>query len=380
MADNKALWKLFCAIEKILLKHEAHIFGGYIRDKLLHDYHAQNFYRKQNTWENYTNLEILPEHSERVLIPKDIDCFMRTQQIEKLITSLKDKQFSVRIVSSRPAHLYFGSNTLHELKHMKLEIRPIIHSFFKHLVPTNNYSLFIDITHTNDESVDMYKLLSSNIDFECNSLFITPMNELRLSSWFGKHLSAFEKLQKINEIIEDIISHKARTIIYRQIPEYRIQKMLEKKWIIIDNELSVSRRDLKEPDTCVICAGEFINDDIKVKYGQCSTLYHLKCFHTMASHQEFKNKCPVCSEHMNKPLYAIRQLFPTIGQQTTGQPELQERSSRSQEQQIIQGFEAIQGIRAIQGLQGLQGIQAINDVAEPIEELIGGLTRLLIPN
>ena len=85
-------------IAEIFLNNGAHIFGGYVRDKLLHDSHAQKFYKKYGydadagdleNRKNYANLTISPELNGRMLCAKDIDCYMTRESLDSAILKLR---------------------------------------------------------------------------------------------------------------------------------------------------------------------------------------------------------------------------------------------------------------------------------------------------
>lgn len=313
MANQKALWKCMVSIEKILREHDAYIFGGYVRDKIIHDYHAEQFYINDYDIDRYNDNTYYPEHKERCLIPKDIDSFMTTPNMHKFIKTLKVKNYSIKVILEQPANLYFNTNKLSKLMYSKLLIFPKVHDFLKELINTLVYTIEVDIIHINDTNIDLYTRLLDNYDFECNSLIITPLNEFRLPFNIGKYLNPNEKITKITKICEDIIKHRAIMCMsnIKNIPRFRIDKMLSKGWIVNIIELKLENVSVAD-DNCIICIGELTTNSCMIKDQKCTGGYHPHCFLRMVKHEEFKHKCPICStpfRHISEDMKNMIELF-----------------------------------------------------------------------
>jgi hypothetical protein len=86
--DRRNIWKFKKEIASILIDHDAVIFGGFVRDMILHDSHATQFYEKNPnaTQQEYADDSVHPQTSGRLVIPRDIDCCISQQQLEAVIT------------------------------------------------------------------------------------------------------------------------------------------------------------------------------------------------------------------------------------------------------------------------------------------------------
>lgn len=300
---NKILWKIMLKIEKTIRESDGHLFGGYVRDKIIHDYHADCFYEKMKEatslieiQNKYNDLDFLPEHKDRCFLPSDIDAFMYTQDMIKMIDILRKKCFKIKTLKTRKANFYFLRDLpqfqeLSKLFHTKLIISPYVNSVLSELINGDCYSVSVDIIHTDDKKIKLEKILSDNFDYECNALMITPQNEYRLPLSLGCILTPKEKMNKIENIIENIKNKKAVTMGVFSISSYRIRKMLKKNWSLHYTDFILEKDD-NYGGHCLICHDSL--QSILIRDKHCDARYHTKCFMNMVSHQTYKNECPMC--------------------------------------------------------------------------------------
>ena len=305
---NKMRWKMMMEIKKSIQNVGGFIFGGLVRDQIIHDHHADHFYESVAD-KMYSPAEIdalykdpkyLPEHIDRCVMPDDIDCFMTTKALKKLTESeLKKRHYSVRIKKSQQANFYFlKHNSLSELLHTKLQIRFCVNGILTEHLDLSKYTVDVDIVHTDNPDINMYQLLSQNFDFECNSLLLTPDNELKLCAGMNKYLTPFEKMKKIGDIADDIKAKRARILPdMRDVPSFRMFKMLDKGWSIEGYAFQVIRQTIPYDGHCLICH-ETIESNIQhIKDKHCDARFHTKCFLQMIRHQNFNHKCPLCKNN-----------------------------------------------------------------------------------
>lgn len=302
---NKIQWKMILDIEKILLGSGLYIFGGYVRDKILHIHHANMFYEKtcksqeflNNIQTKYSDKTYLPEHNDRSLIPTDIDCFGTNVDIYTLIETFRKSEYILNVKKTKPAKFYLQSHqrspNIQHVFHTKIAVKFNIPKLLLEMIDADYFIVNLDLLHTTSTTFSMFDFMTSNYDFDCNSLVITPDSEYKLSSCLGKNLNADEKLEKITKIIANIKNKVAKTLPYMEPPIYRLIKMIKKGWQIKTNYLEFINND-KYDGHCLICHGDFENKDLQVKDHNCDARFHLKCFEKMINFGNYTNMCPMC--------------------------------------------------------------------------------------
>lgn len=287
-------------VERILLSKGVYIFGGYVRDKILHDHNATEYYKNLgdniNTDRLYIDSDYLPEYKDRRLLPFDIDCFTTNHDLKSVKETLISKQFTVIVKKTGKAQFYFNQNSNLDLYHTKLQIRPKIHDFLKDLVNVYEFTIDVDVIHCDQPVTKIYKELSENFDFECNSLIITPDMEYKLSYSIAKGLTPKEKTDKIQQIYDDIV-HK-RAVSLSITPKIRAYKMFAKEFDIITSNYHLIKNTKKYNGYCIICHGEFDNDKVCIKDPYCDAHFHVPCYLSMVSHDTFNDQCPMCKHNI----------------------------------------------------------------------------------
>jgi hypothetical protein len=307
---NKIVWKTMAFVEKTLLNHKAHIFGGYVRDKIVHDHHATVFYEEvladphakliaKDVQDKYNDATFLPKYAHRLLLPHDIDCFMYSDDMKTFIKAIQAACYTTHVKRSRQAKFYFSrlSNNvdpnLEKITHTKLLIRPRIPKVLEDSIDVNVFTVYLDILHTNDRDLDFFKTLTKNVDFECNGLIITPQNDYKLASSIGKFLNPMEKLEKIKEIFDNITNNIAKPVGYESdISLYRYMKMISKGWTLKLHPITIFRSTQTCDGHCLICHGDL--QGCLIKDSQCAALYHPLCFQKMIESSSFERQCPMC--------------------------------------------------------------------------------------
>ncbi len=316
---NKIRWLLLKQLEEVVLNCEMYIFGGYIRDKIRHDHFATEFYNHESIkvltnektiQEKYNDKTCLPEYIDRLSIPSDIDCFMQKKlDMNKLSKELMKKRLIWINNKTSKASFYIKIKedkkiTSEKILHTKLEIGFAINSAIMDVVSNlEQYHIKIDIIHAlNDIELDIGEIITSNIDFECNGLVITPDKEYKLASSLSTlYLSdPLKKHNKISQIINDIISSKAMLIGTNAL-SYRVRKMLNKNWHLYTERLTVIKPDNNyetEVETCLICHDDLKKSEYHIKHSKCSARYHCNCYNIMTQDLNFNEKCPVCNDEL----------------------------------------------------------------------------------
>lgn len=286
-----------------ILKAGGSIYGGFVRDRIIHDHHADHFYQNVNSQgytfkhiqELYGDKSFLPEHADRCLLPHDIDCFISNTNLVLFLKSMS-KEYILKVKRSAPANLYFGTHSgCTMLLHSKMSVSLKVNKILKSTVDTRPYTIDLDVIHA-DDSINIYKELSQNFDFECNSLILTPQNEFQLSHSIAEFLNPFEKIKKMDSIIADIKSKKAvmvNTVGSTGVPHHRIVKMILKGFRMESMSFEVMREKYAD-GYCIICHSEIDEKRHHIKDRNCDARCHSRCFISMIDHENFRNECAIC--------------------------------------------------------------------------------------
>ena len=227
ISKNSAKWKIFKELENIIHSSGLYIFGGYVRDKILHDYAARNFYTKYHEMKknksnmfseeflSYEDEKFLPEYKERTLLPKDIDTFGLEDSYAKLLLKLSEHDFNVLEKKSDNKSMYTewredirasSSNRPEvldrqrkQIKHVKLVLYTKAKFCINQILDLESFIFYIDVLYIpGEKNIDIIKkYVNRGCDFYCNSLILNPENSYEIYSAHNCSLNADLKLEKI---------------------------------------------------------------------------------------------------------------------------------------------------------------------------------------
>lgn len=330
-------YHLKTSIAKILLHEDGHIFGGYVRDKLLHDLHAQKFYKKYPYTTNgnddnnllYQDTSIEPELLGRLVSPNDIDCYMKASSFKNVLNELSlsglvthkiferdPKQYlsNLNIPQGSMKHLRYAitlwspfkiyklknsiTNILHDVaaKILSNEIDTFIQNLENKIANDRNLfpKVYLDVfIPVDDNDFNKYEAPFSNLDFECNGLIYTKKGihmsqsiytfNCEQNSYFHAIHSPLETCQKFQQILDNI-NNKNAIVVNTNISKQRIYKMLKKGWTISSNTFTLTSTKLifdnneisehnDNEDCCIICHENFTPFNINPNLGPAYKLY-----------------------------------------------------------------------------------------------------------
>ena len=82
--ENFAKYKMMRELRAIVLELGGCIFGGYVRDTLIHDCYSRKYYKKFGSSDHYSD-EIFDEETKgRLVIPQDMDCLFEGYEYEEI--------------------------------------------------------------------------------------------------------------------------------------------------------------------------------------------------------------------------------------------------------------------------------------------------------
>ena len=263
-------WLLMsCLMRNIVKRFDAVIFGGAVRDLILHSYTSRKFYKlyrsnpdtydpeedppnyKEIT-EKYNDPTIHPELSDRFLLPTDIDLFMTKSIYYCFKRYLYKRGYYFKEIKNMDLS-YINHNLTHgDYKIMKSEI------IYFDRKNDKSYCIMLDIILC-DEVV----IPQMDTDFSVNKLLMSKK---------GIHVNPTCELNyaQIKEQIE-----KKEAICNSTVSEKRYEKMLKKGWTIKMNYSTFvfKLRMNKEEENCVICLDSLKVGELEVTPRECKCKY-----------------------------------------------------------------------------------------------------------
>jgi hypothetical protein len=312
-SKNRDIWKVMSKIKKVILRNDGMIFGGFVRDSILHDHYAQLFYAeyaKMNEDQDdilmdlntrYGDRTFLPETWERTTLPNDIDMYISEDNLENFYKDLKDNRMSIRKVFSRNPRNYmpnFDSNDetiLHHRIYVRPDLKPVFNELSKFPVDMTAVATALINVHTPKIKID---IISSRgkvtepffgvIDFECNALYLTK-HGINVSERLCFDSNDFlEKSRVMTRVIDEII--KKRTQFINPV-NFRAAKLFNRGWCLYD-EFITTIKDSAYEGHCIICHDELPEHHVKAQC--CDCRFHPHCLVDNIMISNTNNNCIMC--------------------------------------------------------------------------------------
>lgn len=307
MANGRLLYNLHVNVANAILEHGI-IFGGYVRDTLLHNHNADKFYTKVCDEEDvntlYSDSKVYPEYADRLLLPQDIDCYMTSGQLEKLVSYLKNsnrfallKRRDIVCTSSNKYMVNLRGAPL-GLMLTQLVVGLVHNPIYEGYLTSDirHSKVYVDVLHA--PNLEDREPPFGDMDFECNCLVMDKIGNVRLSSRlasiFGLHGYPLNQHQKLCQIVDDIVARKAEVVTAASFD--RTSKMVTKGWKVKDGTMSIMM--CTEDEICPICFDDTKNQ-MRIKATCCSSKYHPQCFARFVSYDSgVPLACPTCRTFM----------------------------------------------------------------------------------
>jgi hypothetical protein len=279
-------WMCFKIALKHCLSHNGLIYGGAVRDLMLHNNHSKEFF-KTHRFEDYTDETLSPETLGRLVIPNDIDCLISERDSKALIEYFSHQYF-VRVKEVK--NVYFNNNSY---KHLKVCVLFHVTSI-----------IYVKIDLIVQQIEGDLKMPCNNLDFDVNGLVLHSggfgLNEFLLK---GHAILNAETLQ---DVLDNIRQKKAIAI--DGCRPYRFDKMHGYGWNILFCS-TIFNYYIGQPydGDCIICKEKIPDDMCCVNYKKCTCDLRV-CLKCMLMHHEQLNKCPLCTEICYSQSDALREL------------------------------------------------------------------------
>ena len=282
---NEIKYKMMKTLESIILGFDGIIFGGYVRDTYIHNHYAQKFYENSENIK-YSNPENDLDTKNRLLVAKDIDVFLKGNNIQTLYDKFTASGFHV--ISKETKTMYFDNK---EIFQQKSDIR--LNNMNLYGMP--NVTVSLDVLYTTNDTIEP---CFGKLDLMCNCL-IMYKNGIRLSTQTGTELDntiSYTRKMLEMEILNDILQLKtdiAKSLEERSIKDRKLQflrafNMQLKGWKI-NNCIYEVKTELNKL-VCDLC--DQLLSKKYVHLNCCGCKVHTQCFEK-----------DVCSEYKdeNKP-------------------------------------------------------------------------------
>lgn len=332
---SKAEYQFRREVEHIILDLGGVIFGGHVRDVILNDIHANDYYidgvinKKSAEYASpvmYDDPTFLPQFDGRTVVSKDIDCYMPTHILKYLFQEFEDRNICAKVIfKHKDIKDYISTINVPDgvLSHMRCEISSIskhtgmslkrlirdnLHTTAERLL-SSRISTFIndvdnavrvvkpmilDIIVTKCKDFHMFSPPFSTVDFECNGLLLTKMG-ISLSPSLYPEWSLIDRHNKLDGIIDDIRCRRAVYVDPTSLTPQRISKMKSKGWTVVMRAIQQATVDASAQEMCIICHDDIAPYSICFKLKCCSAMYHRACLErALVSDNDYCMSCTGC--------------------------------------------------------------------------------------
>lgn len=282
-------------VAEVAIKKGGTVFGGFVRDFVLHDHMAKKFYQDGHERKDYENPEVSPETFEgRMLVPSDIDIHFKTsEEFSEFRKALSEMSFAFI-----PRRKFINGYTMiHWILKVRLVVLPMgLHGtvsrkiLMRHMqnieriVPGSTFSIDVIVDGNN------LPPFSNNLDFVCNGLIMNS-DGIKLCEQLSRTHTVIGKFRLLDSIIDDIVNKRAYIV---KFTNNRWKKMdSKKKWEILGDQSLVNKVFPENVEDCIIChCGENVN----YKLTCCSAFYHLDCLKMTLKNDD--TRCAHCRKNL----------------------------------------------------------------------------------
>ncbi len=316
-------WRLMKLLKQSILDNNGLVFGGFVRDFIIHDHFSARYYKKnadldvseQEAKERYNDINYLPETIGRLVIPYDIDCVMTETDFNVFVNGLQHHRLRCTSVFARKSSAYInGFERLLDdtLKHRRILISLDIHYVLKEL---DNLPIYFDRQPIENELYNVLPMpiiidvitsknahnepFMTDLDFECNGLYMSKYG-LSIASSLVKNSNEYSKFVKMNDVIKDIVNKEAvymHPYVVQSNIANRVNKFIERGWKIRDCLNCISSiTDISYDGHCIICHDNL--PEIHFKLTCCDARYHTQCLKMTLDMHSQSRECIMCKAQL----------------------------------------------------------------------------------
>ena len=293
---NKTRYLLMREVVDAAIENGGTIFGGYVRDFIIHEHNAKKFFEEVDDDISYTDPSVSPDTYEgRMLVANDIDIHFKTDaQFFAFRKELNRRSFSVgqrrrRFGGYMTRHCWTlhlklvlniqgvsGSTSFCLLKNQMKDVERVI--------PGSDFCVDVVVDNENEPPFS-----EDSLDFGCNGLIMNASGISLCEQLSSDGRSAVGNFRLLQSIMDDIVKKRAYAM---KFDAYRWKKMDEKKtWEILGDRAFVNKKT-NENEECVICHVE----NAQYKLTCCNAFYHLDCLKKTLHHDH--SRCAHCRREL----------------------------------------------------------------------------------
>jgi hypothetical protein len=315
----KNKWKMMNIIKDAIIQNNGFVFGGFVRDSIIHDHFARLYYDNMKIHVNndydtyrdgYSDPEWMIDTIDRLIVPNDIDCFLYEKDYNVFINTLHTQRLTCKPIFNRNASEYIKGFEKHRddsLRHRRLKIMPDLTYVYEEL---RKLPFKFELNALMDELKELAPLpiqvdiitskqqydepFMTDLDFECNSLYISK-HGLSTAFELVEGPGEYAKFKQLTKVIDDIIKRVAVYCHPRDTANIgaRVQKLMKSGWKIKDNQGCIETVcDEDYEGHCIICHEDVPN--IHFKMTCCDARYHDECMKKTLECSEQHNHCVMC--------------------------------------------------------------------------------------
>ena len=250
--ESHITWLLItCLIRNVIKRFDVIIFGGAVRDSILHSNASREFY-KLSTLDKYDDPTIHPELSDRFLLPTDIDMFITYQD-----------HYNFKLYLYKRGYYYKETKKI-DLSYINPKLRHRDYELIKAEIiyfdkkNKKSYPIMLDMILCHGKIV----IPQMDTDFSVNKLIMTRKGIVpMMCEW------------NYDQIIKHI--HNKEAFCNSTISERRYEKLNRRGWKITMNYSTFvfKIRINDEQETCVICLESLKVGELEVTPRECKCKY-----------------------------------------------------------------------------------------------------------
>lgn len=317
----KNKWKMMNVIKDAIIKNNGFVFGGFVRDSIIHDHFAQLYYEQMSKndefdsnvdADRYSDPNWMTDTKDRLVVPNDIDCFMTENDYNVFINSLRFHRLMCVVDFNRDASMYikgFDKNKDDTLRHRRLHIMAnlkfVVEELRKLPFQFDIKALVDKLKEDAPPAVQVDVITSkkqydtpfmTDLDFQCNGLYISK-HGISVAEELVEDTGCLAKFRQTCKIVDDIISRVAVYCHPVNTADTRVQKMIDSGWKIKDSQDCVmSIIDDNYDGHCIICHEDVPN--IHFKMTCCDARYHAACMRRSLECSLQTGQCIMCKKSM----------------------------------------------------------------------------------
>jgi hypothetical protein len=318
-------WKMMNIIKDAIIKNNGLIFGGFVRDSIIHDHFTKLYYDQINTNndnnEMNSNVDIysdptwMEDTKDRLIVPNDIDCFMTENDYNLFVNGLRFQRLMCNVVFNRDASSYitgFDRNKDDTLRHLRLHVvadLKFVKEELQRLPFQFEIRAFVDELKEDAPAPIQVDIITSkkhyntpfmtNLDFECNGLYISK-HGISIAEELVEDTGELARFKQVSKIVEDIIHRVAvycHPINTTDNIGARVKKMVCCGWKIKDSQgCVISVIDENYEGHCIICHEDVPN--LHFKMTCCDARYHGTCMRKSLECSLQTDQCIMCKKWM----------------------------------------------------------------------------------